>query len=153
MGACKCSGNRRTILVDVGPLTIGNTKGLEKQRLMNVVSHDVNGTQIAEMQSKGIIIRSARDAADVIKQLLERGIKKLILHEKNLCPEMWQVSNGLAEAILKEFNNSGVNIALVGEFDIYKSKSLQELIQKHNLGKQAVFVGNVETAKIQLSKE
>jgi hypothetical protein len=120
---------------------------------MNVVSHDVNGTQIAEMQSKGIIIRSARDAADVIKQLLERGIKKLILHEKNLCPEMWQVSNGLAEAILKEFNNSGVNIALVGEFDIYKSKSLQELIQKHNLGKQAVFVGNVETAKMHLSKE
>ena len=80
---------------------------------MNVVSHDVNGTQVAEMQSKGIIIRSARDAADVIKQLLERGIKKLILHKTNLCPEMWQVSNGLAKAILKEFNNSGVCIALV----------------------------------------
>ena len=120
---------------------------------MNVVSHNVNGTQIAEMQSKGIIIRSARDAADVIKQLLERGIKKLILHEKNLCPEMWQASNGLAEAILKEFTNSGVNIALVGESDLYKSKSLQALIQKNNFGKQAIFVDNVETAKMQLFKE
>ena len=120
---------------------------------MNVVTNNVNGTQVAEMQSKGIIIRSARDAADVIKQLLERGIKKLILHEKNFCPEMWQVSNGLAEAILKEFHNSGVWIAFVGEFDLYKSKSLQALIKENNLGKQAIFVGNVETAKKQLSKE
>jgi hypothetical protein len=120
---------------------------------MNVVSHSVNGTQVAEMQSKGIIIRSSRDAADVIRQLLERGITKLILHEKNLCPEMWQVSNGLAEAILKEFMNSGVCIALVGEFDLYKSKSLQALIRENNLGKQAIFVDNVETAKMQLSKE
>ena len=52
-----------------------------------------------------------------------------------------------------QFNSSGVCIALVGEFDLYKSKSLQALIQENNLGKQAIFVDGVETAKMQLSKE
>jgi hypothetical protein len=120
---------------------------------MNIVSHDVNGTQVAEMQSQGIIMRSARDAAEVIGQLLERGINKLILHEKNLSPEMWQVSNGLAEAILKEFSNSGVGVAFVGQFDLHKSKTLQALIKKNNLGNQAVFVTNVELAKMRLGKQ
>jgi hypothetical protein len=120
---------------------------------MNIVSYDLNGTQVAEMQSKGIVIRSARDAADVIGQLLERGIKKLILHEKNVCPEMWQVSNGLAGAILKQFSDSAVDVAFVGEFDLHKSKSLQAFIQESNLGNQAIFVDNVELAKMQLTKQ
>lgn len=117
---------------------------------MNVVSIDYNGTRVAEMQSKGIVIRSARDAADVIGQLLERGVKKLILHEKNLCPEMWQVSNGLAGAILKKFTDSAVCVAFVGEFDRLKSKSLHAFIEESNLGNQAIFVGSVELAKKRL---
>jgi hypothetical protein len=119
---------------------------------MNVIISDINGTPIAEMQSTGIVIRSVRDAADVIRQLLERTVKKLILHEKNLCPEMWQVSNGLAAGILREFSTSGVAVAFVGEFDLYKSKSLQVLIKENNLGNQAFFMDNVESAKLRLSK-
>ena len=120
---------------------------------MNVVSFDLNGTQVAEMQSKGIVIRSPRDAADVIRQLVERGVKKLILHEKNLCPEMWQVSNGLAGAILKKFTDSAIGVAIVGQFDRSKSKALQAFIEESNLGNQAIFVGNVELAKTQFSKQ
>ena len=61
---------------------------------MNVVRYDLNGSEVAEMQSDGIIIRNPWDADDVIKQLLQSGVKKLILHEKNMCPEMWQPGNG-----------------------------------------------------------
>jgi hypothetical protein len=119
---------------------------------MNVISHDINGIKIAEMQSQGIVIRTSRDAADVIRQLLEQGVHKLILHEKNLCPEMWQVANGLAEAILKEFGDSGVSVAFVGDFDLDNGKRLRELIRKKNLGHQGLFVSNVEAAKAQLCK-
>jgi hypothetical protein len=120
---------------------------------MNVLSFDLNGTQGAEMQSQGIVIRSARDAADVIDQLLERGVKKLILHERNLCPEMWQVSNGLAAAILKKFIDSAVGVAIVGKFDQLKIKGLKELIEESNSGSQVCFVDDVESAKKRLSQQ
>jgi len=120
---------------------------------MNVVCTDLNGYKVAEMQSKGIIIRSARDAADIIGQLLERGVRKLILHQDNLCPEMWEVSNGLAEAILKNFSDSAVEVAIVGDFDQNRSKDLRAFIEKTNLGNQTMFVGNVELARMRLSKQ
>jgi hypothetical protein len=120
---------------------------------MNVIIHDINGTQVAEMQSEGIIIRSARDAADIIGQLSARGIKKLILHERNLCPEFWQLSNGLAGVILQEFTNCSVAAALVGVFDQYKSKSLTAFIKESNLNNQVIFSDNTELVKMRLSKE
>jgi hypothetical protein len=126
---------------------IGETKN------MNVVCHNVKETQIAEMQSKGIVIRSARDASDIIKQLVATGINRLILHEKNLCPEMWIVTNGLAAAILKEFHDFGVEVAFVGEFTLHKSKGLQALIKENNLGNHANFVATIESAKMKLSHE
>jgi hypothetical protein len=118
---------------------------------MNVVSYESNGTQVLEIQSEGIVIRNARDAADLIKQVLARGINKLILHERNLCPEMWQLSNGLAVTILKEFTDSNVDVAFVGEFDRYKSRNFQTFVQERNLANHTVFVDSVELAKTRLS--
>jgi hypothetical protein len=117
---------------------------------MNIISHDMSGTLVAEMQSGGIVIRSARDAADVIRQLLERGIRKLILHERNLCPEMWQISNGMAGAVLREFANSTVDVAFVGAFDLRKSKGLQEFIT-NNTCDQAFFAETLDLAKARLA--
>lgn len=119
---------------------------------MNIISHDMGGTLVAEMQSGGIVIRSVRDAADVIRQLLERGIKKLILHERNLCPEMWQISNGMAGAVLKEFANSTVDVAFVGQFDLRKGKGLRDFI-RNNTGNQAFFADTLDVAKTRLASQ
>ncbi|MGO9413292.1 MAG: DUF4180 domain-containing protein [Spirochaetia bacterium] len=113
---------------------------------MNAVHSELNGIQVLEMQSEGIVVRNARDAADLAKQVLERGIKKLVLYEKNICPEMWQLSNGLAVAILKEFADAAVDVAFVGDFGRYKSKSFQALEA------QTIFVDNVDLAKMRLTK-
>jgi hypothetical protein len=120
---------------------------------MNVIGFELNGFHFAEMQSQGIVIRSARDAADVVKQLLERGVKKLILYERNLCPETWQISNGLAGAILKTFIDSSVGVAIVGKFDQLKNKALRDMIQESNSGRKVYFVDDVESAKTLLSQE
>ena len=119
---------------------------------MNVAMHDLHGTQAAEMQSEGIIIRNARDAAELTKELTGRGIRKLILHERNLCPEFWQPSNGIADGVLKHFADSSIALALVGTFDRHKAASLTALIQEKNLGNQVSFSDSLETAKAQLSR-
>ena len=118
---------------------------------MNVFVHDNNGTQIAEMQSEGIIVRSARDAADITGELLNRGISKLILHDRNMSPEFWQTSNGLAEVVLQEFASKSIAVAFVGKLSQQKSDSLKALIQENDLHNQTFLLGNVESAKLQLS--
>jgi hypothetical protein len=120
---------------------------------MNITNHDLNGIQIAEMNSDGIILRSARDATDLIGQLMGRGIKRLILHEKNLSPEFWQLSSGLAGEIMQKFTNYSVSVAFVGEFDKHKSKSLQAFMHESNLGDQFLFTASVESAKEMLSRK
>ena len=120
---------------------------------MNVFVHDNNGTQIAEMQSDGIVVRSARDAADITRELLGRGIKKLILHGRNLCPEFWQLSGGLAEAVLQEFASKAIVVAFVRKSGQQQSDILETLIQENNLHNQAFFSGTVELAKLQLSRK
>jgi hypothetical protein len=118
---------------------------------MNVFVHENGVTQIAEMQSEGIVVRSARDAADITRELLSRGINKLILHERNMSPEFWQPSNGLAEVVLQEFASKSIAVAFVGKLGQQKSDSLNALIQENDLHHQAFILGTVELAKTQLS--
>ena len=119
---------------------------------MNVFIHDINGTQVAEVQSEGIMIRSARDAADITRELLARGINRLILHERNLCPEFWQPSNGLAAVILQEFTSKAMIVAFVGRLVQNKAESITALIQEGDLSNQAFLLDTVELAKMKLSK-
>jgi len=119
---------------------------------MNIFIHDVNGTQVAEVQSEGIIIRSARDAADITRELLAQGIDRVILHERNLSPEFWQPSNGLAGVILQEFASKAVVVAFVGKLDQNKGESLTAVIQESDLSNQAFLLDTVELAKTRLSK-
>ena len=125
---------------------------MEKQKHMNIFLHDFNGIKIAEMQSEGIMIRSARDAADVAKELLDRGIDRLILHERNLCPEFWLPSNELAEVIIQEFTSKAIVVALVGKFGQKKSENFATLIQESGLSNQTFLADTVESAKIGLTK-
>ncbi len=117
---------------------------------MNVDVYDLNGSKVAEMRSQGIVIRSARDAAEVVRELQQRGIRKLILYEGNLCPEAWRISNGLAAAILKEFRDQAVDVAFVGELSLHKEKSIQEFIKAQDAGHFS-FVRSMDLAKNQLS--
>jgi len=118
---------------------------------MNIAIREIGGSKIAEMQSKGIIIRSVRDADDIIAQLIEQKIDKLILHERNLIPVFWKISSGLASEILKKFADKNIAVALVGEFDKHKSKSLNIFIKEANLANQVFFTNDIELAHNNLS--
>lgn len=117
---------------------------------MNVDVYDLRGNPVAEMRSQGIVIRSARDAADVARQLLERGITRLILSEKNLAPEMWQMSSGLASAIAQEFGDKAIDVALVGGFSMDRDKRVQDSVSRQS-GNRFAFVASAELAKTHLS--
>ncbi len=105
------------------------------------------------MQSEGIVVRSARDAADITGELLISGITKLILHERNMSPEFWQLSSGLAELILQEFASKAIDVAFVGKIGQDKGKDFTALVEESGLSNKAFFLGTVELAKTQLCRE
>jgi hypothetical protein len=118
---------------------------------MNIFVHNIDGIQVAEMQSVGIVVRSARDAAEITSELLISGITKLILHERNMSPEFWQLSSGLAELVLQEFASKAIAVAFVGKLGQNKGKDFTAMVEESGLGSKAFFLGTVELAKTQLS--
>jgi hypothetical protein len=113
---------------------------------MNVRIHEVQGKKVAEMLSDGIIIRNTRDAVDLIGQMLSRGLKQLILHERNVAPEFFQLGTGIAGEVLQKLTNYQIKVAFVGQFDGFKSKSLQAFIVESNRGNQVCFTNGLDSA-------
>jgi hypothetical protein len=118
---------------------------------MNVKIHDMRGTRVAEMVSAGVVIRTPRDAADIVGEMMSAGLEKLILHERNVAPEFWRLETGLAGDVLQKISNCRIRVVFVGDFQKQKSKSLQAFIAESNRGNQVGFTETVESAMEKMS--
>lgn len=112
---------------------------------MNVKIHEVQGKRIAEMLSDGIVIRTSRDAMDIISELLSRGLKELILYEKNVAPEFLQLRTGIAGEVLQMLANNHMSVGFVEHPESHRSKSLQAFTLESSHGNQMCFAGSLES--------
>lgn len=119
---------------------------------MNIITHNINQTKIAEIISAEIIIRSPHDGLDLLGNLYYQDFDKIILHQSSLTPDFFDLKNGLAGEILQKFSTYRIRLAIVGDFSVYTSKSLSDFIYESNKGRQVAFVGSVEEALNRLSK-
>lgn len=110
---------------------------------METKTHIINEEKIAEVVSEEIIIHSVEDALDLVGNLYYQGFDKLVISEKNLTPDFFDLKNKLAGEILQKFSNYRVRLAIVGDFGKYESKSLRDFILESNKGRQINFVGNL----------
>lgn len=119
---------------------------------MNIHTHNINQTKIAEILSEEIIIRSPQDGLDLLGNLYYQDFDKIILHKPNLTPDFFDLKNGLAGEILQKFSTYRIRLAIVGDFSGYTSKSLNDFIYESNNARQVNFVATVEEALDRLSK-
>lgn len=108
---------------------------------MEIKTHIINEEKIAEVVSEEIIINSVEDALELVGNIYYQGFDKLVISEKNLTPEFFDLKNKLAGEILQKFSNYRVRLVIVGDFGKYESKSLRDFILESNKGKQINFVG------------
>ncbi len=71
-----------------------------------------------------------QDALDIMVTADEKGARKIIMYEKNIHPDFFLLRTRLAGEILQKFTNYMVNLAIVGDFDKYNSKSLKGLYMR-----------------------
>ncbi|GAB3991446.1 DUF4180 domain-containing protein [Spirosoma daeguense] len=113
---------------------------------MQIEIKSVNGTEIAEVKADTIIIHTAQDGLDILANCSFQGAEKIILHQENITADFFDLKTGLAGEILQKFSNFRVQLAIVGDFSGYTSKSLQDFIFESNKGNLVHFVRSVEEA-------
>ncbi|MGE8536427.1 DUF4180 domain-containing protein [Chryseobacterium sp. D764] len=119
---------------------------------MTIESHEINTIKIAEVISDQIIIQSAQDGLDLMGDVYYQGFDKVILYEKNITPEFFDLKTKIAGEILQKFSNYRIGLAIVGDFDKYDSKSLKDFIFESNKTRHVNFLKSLENALDNLSK-
>ena len=113
---------------------------------MRIEVHDINNTKIAVVTSEKIIINTAEDGLDLLGNLYYQGFDNIILNEKNITSDFFDLKNRMAGEILQKFSNYRVRLAIVGDFSKYKSNSLSDFIFESNKGRHINFVDSITEA-------
>lgn len=113
---------------------------------MKIETHNIKDTNIAEVISEANVINKVEDGIDLLGNLYYQGFDRIIIYEKNITPEFFDLKTGIAGEILQKFSNFRVQLAIVGDFSKYNSKSLNNFIYESNKGRLINFVSTLSEA-------
>ena len=111
---------------------------------MEIKIHTIDNRKIAEIISDNIVLQTVEDAVDLIGNMSYQGFDKLIIHEENMISDFFELKNKIAGNILQKFSQYSMLLAIIGDFEKYESKSLNDFIFESNKGKQINFVTTIE---------
>ena len=109
---------------------------------MELSYFESSGFEIAEIISGDIVIMTTQDALDIMANAQYQGASHIIIYEKQLNPDFFDLKTGLAGDILQKFSNYQMNLVIIGDFTKFKSNSLAAFIAESNRAKQVAFVAD-----------
>jgi hypothetical protein len=107
---------------------------------------DKNGTCIAVLKSDKVEITDSQDALDIMANCSYQGAGMIIIHEKNVVSDFFDLKTGIAGEILQKFSTYNVKLAIVGDFSNYTGKSLKDFIYESNKTGRINFVNDINQA-------
>lgn len=113
---------------------------------MDIQLLDIKDKKIAVINSSEVVIENVQNTLDLMANAYDLRARGIILHEKNLIKEFFDLQSGIAGEILQKFSTYRMKLAIIGEFDRYKSKSLRAFIIESNRGNLVFFVPDMQTA-------
>ena len=119
---------------------------------MKIITHEIDKIKIAEIIFEQEIFYSSDDATDLLGDLYYQGYEKIIIYEKNISSEFFDLKNKIAGEILQKYSNYRVHLAIVGDFNKYTSKSVKDFIFESNKIGHINFVSTVSDAISRLTK-
>ena len=121
---------------------------------MEIIIHQPDGNRsadpahvIVEVNADEVILSDVQDALDLMADAVFRGANSVVIHERNITPDFFDLRTGLAGEILQKFVNYNVRLAIIGDFSKYPSKSLQAFIIECNRGNHFLFANDVTMVK------
>ncbi|WP_207422465.1 DUF4180 domain-containing protein [Desertivirga brevis] len=113
----------------------------------------IDKSEIAELETSERVINTVDDALDLIGNSGYLGVQKVIAKEQNFSEDFFRLETKLAGEILQKFSNYRMQLAIVGNFEAYSSKSLRDFIFESNKSGRIFFTDTVEEARRLLSKK
>lgn len=112
---------------------------------LNIVQ--VGKETVAEVVAEGVVMRTVQDALDLLATAqYAEGATCLMLYQKNLPPEFFELKTGLAGEILQKYTTYSMKLVIVGDFEGVESRSLKAFMLESNRGQQVAFMPNREAA-------
>ena len=119
---------------------------------MEVDIIEINRNNIAVLKSLGVLIQETQDALDLMAEAGYLNSHKIIIKKDQVTPEFFDLKTGIAGEILQKFSTYNVQLAIIGDFSKYNSKSLRDFIFESNKYGRINFVSSFEEAKEKLSR-
>ncbi|MGV3540099.1 MAG: DUF4180 domain-containing protein [Rufibacter sp.] len=123
-----------------------------KYLLMELTITEIQGTSFAVLEANTIKITTAQDALDLIGNSGYLGADKVVIQKEHLHPSFFDLKTGLAGEVLQKFSNYRMQLAIVGDFSDFTSKSLRDFIYESNKQGRINFVESFEEAQEKLVK-
>lgn len=120
---------------------------------MTTKVHQNGAIKIAEVIAEEILINNGEEGLQLLVDVYYQDVDKIIIREKNITPDFFDLKTGLAGEILQKFSNYRVQLAIVGDFNKYQGKSIKDFIYESNKGRQVNFLASMEQAIEKLSEK
>jgi hypothetical protein len=114
---------------------------------MDVTVSEKGSSKVAVVISPDVLIGSVQDALDLMATMDHiYGCHKMVISKENIAGDFFDLKTRLAGEILQKYTNYRFKIAIVGDFSVYKSRSLKDFIYESNKGSQVFFLPDTGTA-------
>ena len=110
------------------------------------------GVTIAEILPGADLISNPDDILDLMAEARYNGSSTMIIQDRSLHPDFFDLKTRVAGEILQKFSNYRMRLAIVGDFSGFKSKSLQYFIRESNRMGTIYFVGTIDEALSKLGR-
>ncbi|TPG73141.1 DUF4180 domain-containing protein [Brevibacillus laterosporus] len=106
---------------------------------MEIKVNHKGDSKVAIISGDSVIINNVNDFLDLMANVRYNGCEKMLVRKENIIDDFFDLKTGLAGDVLQKYTNYNMKIAIVGEFESYNSKSLNDFIYECNKGKQVFF--------------
>lgn len=117
-----------------------------------IISHKNDGLTFLEIRSEEQFINNVQDVLDLFGELYGQYYDGIILYERNITHDFFDLQTKLAGEILQKFSNYRIRLVIVGDWSKYTSRSLEAFICESNRGKTVNFSSSPTEALELLSR-
>lgn len=103
---------------------------------MQLKQSAATGRQFLESVPGQLLIGSDEDVVTVLELCFSHRAKRVLLYSENLSDEFFDLSSGLAGAVLQKMRNYGVRIAIVRSPGLRLSSKFGDVIAEESLGQR-----------------
>ncbi|MGM0125636.1 hypothetical protein IGI37_003035 [Enterococcus sp. AZ194] len=115
-------------------------------------AYKIENTDIIRVKSDEVLIKDTQSALDFVMSVtFENTSNRVIIDQAVIAEEFFDLKTRLLGEAFQKFITYQIKLAIIGEFEKYNSKSLNDYILESNKGNSIFFVADEQQAIEKLS--